>query len=66
MVLLIWAKGKGKGKGKGKIPLGCISAEPVTYVTRFSMPLSSALSQLHILVARLLPTPGIIYLRCAH
>ena len=52
----------------GKVPPGCLLAEPVPYVTRFSMPLepgfgimplSSALSQFHILcVARLLPTPS--------
>ena len=62
---------------KGKLPPGCLLTEPVTYVTRFSMslepsffgtmPLSSVLSQLHILcVAWLLPTPRIIHLRCAH
>ena len=60
---------------KGKVPPGCLSVDPITYVTRFSMPLepsfgtrplSSALSQLHTLcVAQLLLTPQIIFLRCA-
>ena len=30
-------------KGKGRVPLGCLSAEPVTLVTRFSMPLGTML-----------------------
>ena len=59
-------------KGKGKVPPGCLLVEPVTHVTRFSIPLgakpwlSSTLSQLHTLcVVQLLPRPWIIFLRCA-
>ena len=63
-------------KGKGEVPPGCLLTKPVTSVTSFSiplepcfgtMPLSSALSQLHILcVSWHLQTPKIISLRCAH
>ena len=30
-------------KGKGEVPPGCLSVEPVTQVTRFSMPLEQSI-----------------------